>query len=367
MLFFVQVQLIQRLFQGWLLWKPFAISSFVAYALNLILGVWLIVSYSTLGAIISVLSSQIIIFLVAFYFLKNSPLRSIVSGLKGNLIHRPTIKRMIDLSKPTAIKALLIYLGPLVIQREIIYQLGIDSNGIYQVILELSSGFMGLFDYGFQSFGLPKISSLRSDHGEIVKTQNQIIRLGVLLISPVILLMYIFRDYWIVLLYDVTFLAAGSIILWRLIGDYFRLIRQAFDIVLLPLEKFRFLNIKNILFFGVLILSIKLWIPRLGLVAVPLAYLFTNVIIGTIEYVYVRNAIGFRFERGNKLLLLKSVLIIAIGIVANQFAASLIAQIMVALSATALMLIFLPTKVEYQKLLELVRNRFASFRGEGDL
>lgn len=196
-------------------------------------------------------------------------------------------------------------------RRLIITHLGIEANGIYAPAYGLSFQSMFLIYFTIYIYSFTKISAAKQ-LSEITGEVNNLLRMALLLMTPVLFVLISYRKWLILLLYTDKFLPVTQIMPIQFIGDFFRIIVLA---VALPI--FARANLRAMLFFDITVHFIFygiacIMIPKYGLMGAAIAYLTLYVLYLMMVYPYMRSYINFRFEKSNYLLMGSSFLVLIV-------------------------------------------------------
>ncbi len=206
-------------------------------------------------------------------------------------------------------------LNALAIRSLVVSQLGADQNGIYQAVYGLSNQYMTLVTGAMGTYSFAQLSELTS-RNEIIREINNNVRLVLLVLTPVLAAVLIFRELGLLVLYSTEFLPAAGLFPYQVTGDILMALAWAFGIALLPMGKVRVWLLSNlagvIAFFG----SAMILLPRFGLTGVVTAYAIGFGLQALLGGGYLWRRVAFRFADGNAGLLARSLgVIIAIGVI----------------------------------------------------
>ena len=158
------------------------------------------------------------------------------------------------------------------------------------------------------------------------------------------------------MLYSAAFLVAGPLFIWQFASDLIRVIRQNMNVVLVPLERLGYLLLDGAFLWGGWIFLSIIFIPRFGLIGVPMAYFLINLIMLIVAYVYHRTVIGFAIFRENKVLVAKLVLLLSIGFIISYGVNSIPIRTVLAGVVIILMLLWLPSRTELAQIRQLAER-----------
>jgi hypothetical protein len=249
--------------------------------------------------------------------------------------------------------------GSLILRGELIRRLGEGANGLYQVVWGISLIYMTLFNDIYVSYLLPKIAFHLKNPMEVVRIQNGMMRIYLLLLSPSLIALLSLREYWITILYSREFLIAGSLIVWQFCGDLLVALKMSINSALIPRKRFAFIIFEEFLKWGIWIwLSLSL-MPKFGLVSVPMGYLITNGILIIICTVYQYLVMDFLILKENVWLIAKLLPLLVIGFLSAEFISSFSLRILIVTGVTVVVFFWLPTKKEKQNAISFVIHFFS--------
>ncbi len=197
-------------------------------------------------------------------------------------------------------------------RRLIITNLGIEANGIYSPAYGMSFQSMLIISATIYIYSFTKISEAKQ-LSEVRSEVSNLLRLGLLIMTPVFFVLISYRKFLIILLYTDKFLPVTQIMPIQFVGDFFRIIGLAVALPLLARA-----NLKAMLGFDLSMYLIfyglaSVLVPKYGLTGAAVSYLTMYVLYLLAVLPYMRHYIGFRLEKKNYWLILLSftVLIIA--------------------------------------------------------
>lgn len=364
---FVQYNFFMQIFRAMFRWRQHTTVAVLGYAISIFTTVALIMWFGLLGAVLSILVAQVINLLISMIVLYRDV---VVPEQLKFWNYRPT-KEMISIVfrfiGPLTVLAILPIISLLYIRSEIIRQLGSDANGIFQVVWGISVTYMGFLALSLSSYGVPKVASLLDNSEEVNKVQNHAIRLGLFLVTPILILLAASRELWIPILYSSEFLAAGGILIWQLGADFFRILKQAMNITLIPRERFGYLFFDTIMIWLGWMTFAYYFLPIIGLAAAPLGYFVVNLIQASASFVYQKLKMGFHISNRNKSLALQSILIATIAIGLSQYAQGIFLRIVISGISLLLIAFWIPTKREQEDLLSFAKEVFSKRGKSSDL
>lgn len=350
-----------QIFQCMLRWREYTLVSTVGFIFNIIISVILILISGVYGAILSILTSQVIHLLISLFVLRRYVLELPKQAFWRYKPNPRAFRKLGRFIGPLSAITIVSFLSPLVIRSEIIRRFGMDANGIYQVAWAISLAYMGLIKNTFMSFGMPKVIISLHDPEAMRKVQNDELRLGLLALPPLTLLLLATHDVWIPFLFSSSFLSAGSILVWQFAGDILKTSKQTMNISLLPLDRLGFIFLDGVIEWGGwAILSIIL-MPRMGISAVTFSYFIINIATLSVAYLYHKSTTRYQVHKQNWLLISKVLPLTIIGMSFSQLGNQFL-SIFMPLTVSIILLVWAPTREEYRQLIVLIKDQYNKLR-----
>jgi O-antigen/teichoic acid export membrane protein len=134
---------------------------------------------------------------------------------------KEAIKHFYRIARTTLITSLIATGALLVIRTMIIQYGGFSSAGIFSVAWGLSMMYISLVLGSFGTYYLPTLSGINDIPSRNILIQN-LLRISLLLIIPLIITIIVLKSLVITILYTYEFMPSLKIIRWMLIGDYFK-------------------------------------------------------------------------------------------------------------------------------------------------
>ncbi|MGI9149867.1 MAG: hypothetical protein ACR2IK_25540 [Chloroflexota bacterium] len=234
------------------------------------------------------------------------------AGYVVSVLARPTrnaLRVLLSYGSANAIAGVLNTATLLLVRAYVIGALGVEANGIYQVVLGIPAQTLVVVLNTLSSYAFPLISGLR-ERGHVSDALNMALRFTLLSGTPLIVGLVVFAAPLTRLLYSAQFLAAADLLPIQLLGDFFKLVAWALGLSLLGrghLVAFTLLDtLWNVVFAtGVLILT-----PRLGLSGTAVSYAVAYVVHTIATYTYQHRRESFRLARPNLQLVVVSVVLL---------------------------------------------------------
>ncbi|MFH2099276.1 MAG: oligosaccharide flippase family protein, partial [Pseudomonadota bacterium] len=188
--------------------------------------------------------------------------------------------------------------------------LGQTANGVYQPVWALTMTYPTLVLSSMSAYSYPRLCEL-TDRGEIVGELNDIIRVALLLITPVMLFLLAFRSPIVRILYSREFLGAVPIMPVQILGDFFKVAFWGLSMYLLPTRRLSAFIVFNLAQDALLFGLAWLLIPSMGLHGAAAAFAASYGLPLFVLYFYSRRAIGYSASGGNIRLMASTLALLA--------------------------------------------------------
>jgi O-antigen/teichoic acid export membrane protein len=185
-------------------------------AIGLLVSLVLIWNYKTLGALLSIVVSPALLFLVSFYFVnKEIPF---LNAIRLHLFDFEIIKNLSSYSLMALVSSVFGSLVFLAIRKNVIATVGIDQAGYWETMTRISSYYMLFVTTILSVYFLPKLASTKSN-GETKTVFRSYYKSILPLFIVGLTLIYGLRFFIVELLFTKAFLPVASMFFWQLVGD----------------------------------------------------------------------------------------------------------------------------------------------------
>ncbi len=227
------------------------------------------------GGLLSVAVGEVIMFFVTYLFIRKT-----FKNFNFDY-HQIELKKYLSdmqrFSIMALLSAVLVPLTLISIRDNIVSVHSIQEAGIWDGVNRLSSFYMLIFNTGLSMYYMPKLASLKTD-SEFKMELKSYFKTLVPLFIGMILVILILKSYIIQLAFTEEFNKINSILIWQLLGDFFRIMTLAFGFQILVKSMLKkYFIIEFVFNFSFLILA-YLWIPSRSSEGVVQAYLAANVV-----------------------------------------------------------------------------------------
>lgn len=218
--FYAVQQILTQALNGYQEIKKLIAAKIVTSIIGLIFTLLLVYIAGVEGALLALVITQIIGFIVLIYFsLKSSWFKKemFFSGYD-----KETLKRLFKYSLMTFVSVILLNVRQIYLRDYVIENLSANAAGHWQAIWKISEIYLTVITFSLSIYYLPKLSSVNDK-----QTLKKEIFKGYKLILPVVfvlsILMYLFRDLIILILFSKEFNPVRDLFLYQLIGDVLKI------------------------------------------------------------------------------------------------------------------------------------------------
>jgi O-antigen/teichoic acid export membrane protein len=255
------------------------------------------------GAVLSVLIiTAVHLLLNAFYLRKEEHRYSVV---KGPSFDADLLKKLFQYGLTSLLVGTAYYLSHLLLKIIIVDSLGLEMNGIYQPVWALTMTYLTLVLSSMSAYSYPRLCELDTVR-DINEEVNGIMRVAVLVITPVMFFLLLARGPLIHLLYSRQFLAAAKFMPIQIMGDFFKVLFWSVGMYLLPTRRLVAFIWSNVLQDVVMVTLAYLLIDAYQLYGIAVSFALSYLIGFVALYRYTKREMGFSLWTKNRSLVLSS-------------------------------------------------------------
>lgn len=238
--------------------------------------------YHTKGALLGFVLSQLCMFFVGFLYLKKLPVQLKLIKTK---IDKKELKKLVVFSLMPIASAIAIPLTEMFLRYYVAYHSSWISVGYWQAILRISDAYLLIITTIISTYALPKYSRI-NDKRELKKEVLSILLKLVPCAAVLAFLIYILRDYIILLLFTDKFLVMRHLFVFQLMGDVFKVGACVVANVLVAKAQVRnFIKLQIIFTISYAFLSV-LFFDFYGLTGLTIAFFVNYVIYFFVVLIY---------------------------------------------------------------------------------
>jgi O-antigen/teichoic acid export membrane protein len=279
------------LLQGMRKLKYLAKADVVGSVLGLIVTIPLYYVYGIDGIVPGIIGTSLLLVVGSWYFANKVEVKKIVITSSQVIAEGKGMLRMgfmISLSGLLTVGAS--YLVRIFISRTG----GLEQVGLYNAGFAIINTYVGMIFGAMATDYYPRLAAVAHDNKLCRKTINEQAEIGLLILSPILMIFLIFIKWMIILLYSNKFIAMDEMIYWATMGMFFKVVSWSIGFIFLAkgTSKLFFWNefITNIYLLGFNLLGYYYW----GLTGLGVSFAVSYLIF--LIQVYFVSKIKFEFS-----------------------------------------------------------------------
>lgn len=186
-----------------------------------------------------------------------------------------------------------------VVRSVVIGRVGLEQLGLLQAAWTITNVYLTLILKSMSADFYPRLSAISFDNGKIKKLINEQVYIILIISLPVIIFLLVCSKLLLSLLYSGNFESAYTLLNWRTIGIFFKVVSWALGFVLLARGKGLMYFISDTSYSVVYLACVYLFFPLYSLDAVGIAYMIAYIYYLLVVYILLRKSFDFRWERTN--------------------------------------------------------------------
>lgn len=254
--------------------KLFIVINISSSLLSLVITSLLTIKFELFGALLAAVVVQAIILLITFPIALKKLNFKFQFNLKVNKIHFQTL---FSFALMAVVSVIFVSGTQIMIRNYLIDNFSTEEAGYWQSVWMISSMYLMILTTAFSTYYLPKLSELKGTS----ELRKEIVS-GYRIILPFVfitaLLIYLFRDIIIFILFTSEFSEMRSLFLFQMIGDFFKMASWTLAFLMVAKAMTRTFIITEILF-SLSFYGLTIWLTNMnGLIGVTQAYAVNYVI-----------------------------------------------------------------------------------------
>lgn len=197
-----------------------------------------------------------------------------LSSLLSFKLNNGYLFKLTHYSMMSIVSTLTVPIAQILVRNDLSTLLGWDSVGYWQAVVRLSDAYLLFVTTALTAYYLPRLSEL-TDIQALKREIWQIYKIFMPIIAFSLILIFIFRNLIIFLLYSESFSAASDLFLYQLLGDFFRIAGWLFTYLLIAKSRTK-AYITSEIILSVLFVTVSYFLVRgYGLIGVTYAFALT--------------------------------------------------------------------------------------------
>lgn len=174
---------------------------------------------------------------------------------------------------------------------------GLDSVGLFQSAWSIMMVYVGLILGSTGSDIYPRLCAVCNDRQEVRKLVNEQTYIILVLAIPIVVGMLLLPDFALWLLYSSKFAGAKVILLWMVIGSFFKVLASPIASIMLAKNKGIMYLLSEVVFFVVFLASAYLLSLTMGIAGIGIGFLIAYITYLIMVFVIGRKISGFGWNR----------------------------------------------------------------------
>lgn len=186
-----------------------------------------------------------------------------------------------------------------VVRSMVINKIGLDQLGLLQAAWTITNVYLTLILKSMGADFYPRLSAISFNNSKIRKLINEQVYIILITSLPVIIFLLLGSKLLLSILYSSNFETAYTLLNWRTIGIFFKVISWALSFVFLARGKGLLFFISDTLYSIIYLMCIYFLFPYYSLDSVGIAYMIAYISYLLIVYILSRKLFSFRWTNEN--------------------------------------------------------------------
>lgn len=242
--FYVANNLLLNILNGLHEIKQFNTLSILNSILGLLITIALVYQYKVYGALLAMVTSQSIAFLIIVFFVRNQAWFQL-SHFCGKF-DKYYFKKLLSFTVMSLTLICVVPISQMFVRGYLASKTSWDIAGCWQGLQKISDAYLMIVYTALGTYLLPKLASLqtREEIGNELSNSYKLVMPFVIVIAVVI---YFLRDFIIQLLFAKSFVAMRDMFFWQLLGDCFKIASYVLAYLMLARVKTKLFMITTII------------------------------------------------------------------------------------------------------------------------
>ena len=272
LVFYVLNSLLIAILNGQSEIKKLVLVNISSSVFSLALTGYLAVNLGLHGALISLATSQTLVFIVTFAFVAKSHWFRVSLFFSG--VSSEYVKKLLNFSFMAIVATSLAPICQMIIRNYIGGNIGWEQAGYWESVNRISSVYLGFITATLSIYYLPKISSIKG-FAHVKKEIYSGLRLILPTVSLLSLFIFLLRDHVIIILFTEQFIPMRELFGYQMIGDVVKIASWLFSYVFVAKAMTKVFVITELLYWLCNLLSSIIFINKYGVEGATMAYACT--------------------------------------------------------------------------------------------
>jgi len=268
--------------------KKLTIINITSSIIGLIFTIILVVCFKLYGALLSLVTSQTIVFFVTIFFVSNCDWFQFDSFLRG--FEKDSFIKLGKYSLMAITSVLTVPVSQILVRNYVADHISLDAAGFWQGIVKISDVYLLIITSSLSVYYLPRLSEIKND-----KDLRKELFLGYKIILPIVAIMalgiYLFRDLAIKILFTDKFLSMSCLFGYQLIGDFFKIASWLLGYIMVAKAMTKYFITTEIIFNISYVLLVMILVNKFGLIGTTQAFMLNYLIYLIVMIILFKNLI----------------------------------------------------------------------------
>lgn len=263
-------------------------------------GLFIAVTFYWIWGIESIVPVFVIASIITFlwYVYYRSKLNISTTKLrKGILIAKG--KKMLRIGAYIVIAAIQTELTLFIVKTYIINKSGLNDLGLVQATRTISSVYLTLILGAMAADFYPRLSNIIHNNVKVRRLVNEQVHILILISTPVIVVLLMLSKVILQLLYETSFASATSLLNWRLLALFFKIVSWALGFTLLAKGKGLLFLLTDTIFSIVYLICCFYLFPFMGIDSIGISFLIGYIVYLLSVYCATYRVLTFRWKKTN--------------------------------------------------------------------
>ncbi len=250
--------------------KKLTVINITSSLVGLVFTIILVIFYKLYGALLSIVTSQSIMFFVTVFAVSRCDWFKFDYFLRG--IKKESFIKLSKFSLMALTTALTAPLSQISVRNYVSSHLSLDAAGFWQGTVKISDVYLLLITTSLSVYYLPRLSEIKSD----IEMRKELFY-GFKIILPAVAVMalgiFVFRDFIIKILFSDKFLVMSDLFGYQLIGDFFKIASWLLGYIMIARAMTKYFIATEIVFNFSYVLFAMFFVDKFGLIGTTQAFM----------------------------------------------------------------------------------------------
>lgn len=252
------------------------------------LTIVLVVLFKEYGALLAIVLSQSIVFIFTYFFIKND---FWISAFSYKYYNKEKLFLLLKYTAITVFSGIIWPVVAMIIRTYVIRNISVEEAGLWQATRNLNDYIVNIAIGSFSVYLLPKLSSI-TDKNELKRELINIYKITIPVSLLGFSLLYIFRDYAVLLLYSEKFLKVGEYLLLQMLGSFFWMCKVPVMNLILAKGLTVIFIVFELIFAVMYIILVIIFVPKFQVQGIQLSFAIYNFIYFITNIFFIRRILN---------------------------------------------------------------------------